>query len=139
MNLYSAFALFQTFLTRRNPAYVQFAVTGKCCLDCITCNSNKSRIIEKDLSLKEVEIISALLKKMKVLNIVLTGGEIFLRDDIVGIANLFKKQGISVRFQTNGILFNEKKIDAMIDNGFYDFTISLDSFDSETQDRLSGK
>jgi MoaA/NifB/PqqE/SkfB family radical SAM enzyme len=57
----------------------------------------------------EIDQCAKILKEMKVPKIVVTGGEPFLRPDIVDIVSLLNRYGFSVRIQTNGTLVTEKK------------------------------
>jgi MoaA/NifB/PqqE/SkfB family radical SAM enzyme len=79
-------------------------VTTKCNSRCITCNMWK-RHTSDELSLEEIKNIfkSKCMKGTKV--VYLTGGEPFLRDDLVEIVNfIFDELGCSVSFTTNGLL-----------------------------------
>jgi len=132
-------SILKAIITKRVPIYVQFAVTKNCNLRCKMCASNSSRSQEKDLSVNDIGKIAAVLDKIGVAVVVLTGGEPFIRNDLPEIISAFTKRGITVRVQTNGILATEDKIKLSINAGLKDITISLDTLSGELQDRISGK
>ena len=137
MKLRNQWLFLEALLTKRVPVYVQYAVTRKCNLHCRICNSNLSRSQETDLTLPKIRRLALILKNMKVATVVLTGGEPFLRDDIIEILNLFKDAGLEVRFQTNVFLLTPGLAARLNRAGTNGITLSLDSLDSEIQDRMT--
>jgi cyclic pyranopterin phosphate synthase len=87
--------------------------------------------------LPEIKRLGLILKKMRVSILVLTGGEPFIRKDIIEIAKLFKAYGLEVRFQTNGFLLTPELINELGKLGTNGITISLDSLKPEIQDGLT--
>jgi len=137
MKLRNKLLLLKALITKRVPVYVQYAVTKKCNLNCAICNSNLSRDDETDLPLSEIKRLAIILKNIQVSNLVLTGGEPFIRKDIIEIAKIFKTSGLEVRFQTNGFLITPELIIELRKLDTSGITISLDSLDPEIQDRLT--
>jgi len=137
MNLRTKILLLKALITKRVPIYVQYAVTSKCNLNCNICNSNFSRDKEIDLTLQEIKRLGLILKKIKVSTLVLTGGEPFIRKDIIEIAKIFKTCGLEVRFQTNGFLLTPEIMIELSKLRVDGITISLDSLNPEIQDRLT--
>jgi len=137
MKLRNKLLLLKAFITKRVPVYVQYAVTKKCNLNCAICNSNLSRDDETDLPLSEIKRLAIILKNIQVSNLVLTGGEPFIRKDIIEIAKIFKTSGLEVRFQTNGFLLTPELIIDLYKLGTNGITISLESLNPEIQDRLT--
>lgn len=96
------------FSSSMKPIYLEFNITSKCNARCIMCNiwkDNKSQ----DLSLKEIESIisSPVLSDVKRINI--TGGEPFLRKDLIDIIRLMNsklKNTREILIATNGLLTN---------------------------------
>jgi radical SAM protein with 4Fe4S-binding SPASM domain len=88
----------------------------------------------KEMTIKEIEQYAKILKELKVPNVVVTGGEPFLRQDIVEIVKLLNNYGFSTRLQTNGTLVTEEKIKALTKAGLKNITTSLDSLDKKTFD-----
>jgi len=90
------------------------------------------------MTIHEIEQCAKILKELKVPNIVVTGGEPFLRPDIVDIISLLNHYGFSIRLQTNGTLVTEEKIKALAEAGLKDITISLDTLDEKKFDWICG-
>ena len=95
------------FLHNKLPFYLIFYPTSRCNASCPHCfnfrrQANASR--ERELSLEEIDRISRGFDHIKVLTI--TGGEPFLRDDLVQIVSIFhKNNGVQyVSLHTNGFL-----------------------------------
>ncbi len=96
---------------KRNPIHLTFFVTRRCNMKCPFCFYllNKDREIENEsnsaeLSIDEIEKISSSMKKL--LWLAFSGGEIFLRPDIVEITDIFYKNNkpAIILFPTNGLL-----------------------------------
>lgn len=104
---YSPFRHIGSIIWKRNPIHLTFFLTRKCNARCPFCfyppkNGNGGGLT--DLSLEEIEKISASLDNL--LWLAFSGGEIFLRDDIVEIANVFYKNNkpAIILLSTNGLL-----------------------------------
>ena len=67
----------------------------------------------------------------------LIGGEPFVRKDIHLIVKAFTSRGIHVRLQTNG-LATEEQLENCLKAGSSDISISLDSLNQKTQDKING-
>src|SRR3990170_2395409 len=76
--------------TRFIPLYVLLELTGRCNLRCHHCYGAGGG--GDELSLEEIGPILDQLAAEGALNLVLTGGEIFLREDLLDIASTAKKK-----------------------------------------------
>jgi len=110
---------------------VIWELTGRCNLKCRHCFASVTS--EKNLSAKELnaqEAISVIeqFKDAKVAKVMLTGGEVFVRDDIMQIIRAIRERckDIVIDITTNALLINNDVISelkkAMVD----ELTISLD-------------
>jgi MoaA/NifB/PqqE/SkfB family radical SAM enzyme len=92
-----------TWLSNKLNSAIIF-VTFNCNSRCITCFNWKNLNKYKDLTLEEFEIISRRLPKLK--SILLSGGEPFIRNDIVKLVEIFIKNNSLkiVGIPTNGLL-----------------------------------
>lgn len=114
-----------------NSAYVH--VTNHCNLNCLGCYSlDKKRNMGNDLKTEDVKIILRELRSEGINNIVISGGEPFLRRDLEKILKFAKQdckfEKISVI--TNGVVITEDKIKETkpyID----DIAVSVDGFDEK--------
>lgn len=129
--------LARSILTREHPVYVQFYVTARCNLRCEQCNIIYANSDATEVSIDGVKKIAENLERIGVSIVLLTGGEPFVRKDLPEIVAEFRKRAIHVRIQTNG-LAREENIQACIDAGVNDISISLDSIHPGTQDLMNG-
>lgn len=93
----------------RNPIYLIHFVTNRCNARCLHCfvfqEKTNPRYLGKELSLDEIEKIATSLS-FSLVNVSLTGGEPFLRNDLVKIVNLYAQKACvnSINIATNGSL-----------------------------------
>jgi MoaA/NifB/PqqE/SkfB family radical SAM enzyme len=99
-----------TLIKRRVlPIYLIFGVTNTCNSRCLTCfNWQLNDQKKEELSLEEIEkFVSSM--RHKLLTLVLTGGEVFLRRELLAIIKIFQKytdpQFLAI--PTNGIQYRE--------------------------------
>ncbi len=94
-------------LKKHIPLHIMFELTYKCNLKCVHCYVvNKNEY--KELTTEEVKNILTQLADLGGLFITFTGGEIFVRPDILEILNYAKEKHFVIRFFTNGTLINKQ-------------------------------
>ena len=121
------------------PVYVQMAVTKRCNLSCLMCNSTRSRQDERELGIDEIARLAHVLAQMRPGVFILTGGEPFVRKDLVAVYRAFVDRGIVPRLQTNGLLAKEETLRQLVGLGLREVTLSLDSLDEARQDAINGR
>lgn len=86
------------------PLYLVFFITERCLAHCKHCLLGEKRVGLQELSLDEIERVSRSLGR--ILFLLPTGGEPFLRDDIAEIVRIFHRnnQTANVGIPTNGYL-----------------------------------
>jgi len=95
----------------------------------------------KELEVVDLDKIEKIAKNLHDIGagvVLLTGGEPFIRDDIVDIVRIFRKYGLTPRLQTAGLL---SRFDNMLECcrlGAKDINISLDTLDEGLADRING-
>jgi len=105
---YSPFRHLGSVFYKRAPIQFTFFVTRRCNARCPFCfylsRKNKSGDDQPELSLDEIQKISGSLGNL--LWVAFSGGEIFLRNDLVAITEIFYKQNkpAIILFPTNGLL-----------------------------------
>jgi len=105
---YSPFRHIDSIFCKHSPIHLTVFLTRRCNARCPYCFYLHDRSISSDntseLSTDELEKISASLGRL--LWLAFSGGEIFLRDDIVDIAKIFYKRNkpAVMLFPTNGLL-----------------------------------
>jgi len=139
INTKTALTFLKGVVTKKSPMYVQFALAKGCNIKCLMCSVVENRSHEKELTLSDIDILAHNLDKMGVSMLILTGGEPFLRKDLSDVVRIFKKHHIESRLQTNGLLVTEENLQAVIDAGVSEVTISLDTLNIEKQDVINQK
>jgi radical SAM protein with 4Fe4S-binding SPASM domain len=105
---YSPFRHIGSIFWKRRPVQLTFFLTKRCNAKCSFCfykaGKNNAGNKSSELSLNEIEKISA--STGTLLWLAFSGGEIFLRDDIVEITNVFYKNNrpAIILLPTNGLL-----------------------------------
>ncbi|MGQ9705440.1 MAG: radical SAM protein [bacterium] len=89
------------------PLMVVLELTYRCNLRCIHCYI-ESCSSKDELTLGEIDILLEQLKDAGTMLLILTGGEIFVRDDLEEILRLIKKKGFGVRIFTNATMINDR-------------------------------
>lgn len=106
--MYSPFRYLGSTIRKRRPIHLTFFVTRKCNARCPFCfyikNATEQATDTKELSLQEIRKIS--LSMDKLLWLAFSGGEVFLRKDIVAISQIFYAQNKPsiMLYPTNGHL-----------------------------------
>jgi radical SAM protein with 4Fe4S-binding SPASM domain len=84
----------------------QIALTYRCNLNCIHCFESKDP--EEELTFLEIKAILQQLKEQGCVKLGLTGGELFLREDILEIIAFAKKACFDIILLTNGTLLTKE-------------------------------
>jgi MoaA/NifB/PqqE/SkfB family radical SAM enzyme len=119
------------------PLSGHFELTSRCNLRCRHCYGlfETSR---DTLSTEQVFRIIDDLRDNGTLGLVLTGGELFFRKDILAILRYLAEQKFVVRINTNGTLIDESVVKALQELGnIYRIHISLYSYEPEVHDRIT--
>ena len=118
------------------PMYGWWDLTSACNFRCVHCLYNDTEYSAKeDLSHEQAMNLADDLIEAGIVEIILTGGEIFMRPDTLDIAEKFKKNNISVKLLTNAALINDEHIERIAEmfNPYLDMLqISLDGATHET-------
>lgn len=124
-------------LTKNRPIYVQFYVTARCNLTCEQCNVIYANADQEECTTDDARRIAENLAKIGTSVVLLTGGEPFVRKDIIPIAKAFMENKVHPRLQTNG-LASRRNLEDMAAIGAHDISISLDSLNDDLQDTING-
>lgn len=87
------------------------------------------------------DIIKRIIKESNeigVFNVSLTGGEIFLRDDILEIIEYIRSLGMRVFLLSNGILLTEEIVKSLSEQHISEFSTTLFSLDNAVHDFITG-
>ena len=131
-------SILKGILTKKSPFYIQYFITNKCHLRCKMCNIVSSNEKCNPIDLEKIDKIAKNLQAIGAGVVLLTGGEPFLRDDIVQIVRIFTSYGLTPRLQTAGLI---QKFDNMLkcnELGAKDINVSLDTLDEDLGDKING-
>jgi len=123
---------FRSIIPNR-PYHVQWFITRKCNFRCKGCNVWQEQD-PKELSTEDIKKGLDILKEMNVIEIVISGGNPLLREDIKEIIDYASRSFITTVYD-NGSMAVEK-IDSLRNADFV--AISIDSLDSAKNDLIKG-
>ncbi len=115
---YSPFSHIDSIFWKHSPIHLTFFLTRRCNARCPFCFylSSETEKDSSELTLAEIEKISSSMGRL--LWLAFSGGEIFLRDDLVEITKIFyeKNKPAIILFPTNGLLSNliKEKIETIL-------------------------
>lgn len=115
-------------------------ITNRCNLRCKMCDQWKtdSCLFPQELNTREWFSFVDSVERMKPIVMVVTGGELFLRDDIFDILGYIKKKKISLHICTNGVLLDGIKVKKIKELGIDSISVSLDSHSAHIHNELRG-
>lgn len=114
------------------PVVVILHLTDRCNLNCVHCYKKYvAKWVPKseELSLKEYKKLIEELANYGIVRVVLTGGEPFLREDLVEIISCIKKNGLIYALTTNGTIIDEKVLEQIstVSSKYDSIQISIDT------------
>ncbi len=122
------------------PRFATVYIENKCHLRCDHCyESAESHPHDARMSLADYDKLFDELAALGVLYLSLTGGEIFLRGDVLDIAALGRKKRFAVRLFTSGTLINEERADRIAQLKVSEVQVSLYSADPAVHDAFVGQ
>ena len=122
----------------KKPTFVSFNVTNRCNERCPMCSL--WRTTSEELTLEEIERILMDLKNFGIQLVEISGGEPFLRTDILDIFALLDRIGLLYTITTNGTVLTGGHIKGLQRaRKALQIAISLDSLDQDRYARLRGQ
>lgn len=120
-------------LVKEHPLRTLFwECTLRCNLNCRHCGSDcKSSSVTPDMPKEDfLRAVDDLIPHIDVrlLQVVFTGGEALVRNDLEEVGNELKRRGIGWGLVTNGMLLTEKRMESLIASGMIAITLSMDGF-----------
>jgi MoaA/NifB/PqqE/SkfB family radical SAM enzyme len=119
---------------RRVPVDVHWDLNTVCQHDCVMCYWSDA---QQGLSTADVKQVLDALAGAGCLFLTLSGGEIFLREDILEILDHATDRGFVVTVKTNGTLLTEDQVRIMAGMGIYEVHISLHAATAKVQDKVT--
>ncbi|MDY3747205.1 MAG: GTP 3',8-cyclase MoaA [Lachnospiraceae bacterium] len=126
----------------RNIEYMRISVTDRCNMRCMYCMPHEGvvwRPHEEMLSYDEIVRLCKIFAALGISKIKLTGGEPLVRKNLSSLVKRIKSlDGIeNVTLTTNG-LFLAQQLDALSDAGLDAVNISVDTFDEDVFQKITG-
>jgi len=125
----------------RKIDYMRLSITDRCNLRCKYCMPEDVECISHDnvLRLEEIHRLCAIMAKLGVKTIRLTGGEPLVRKGWLGFARELKAiKGVeNITLTTNGILL-EEHLEELKELGITKLNISLDTLDPDIYEKITG-
>ena len=120
------------------PLRVMFELTYRCNFKCPHCYVPAAYRKYPELKTKDVFSILDQLKAIGCLYLGFTGGEPFLRKDLMEILHYARKSGFEVIIYTNGSLINEKGAKQLGQIGLNKVDVTIPAMSREAFERISG-
>lgn len=120
------------------PSLVEWLLTGRCNLRCIHCSTWRSGDVPDGLSTPEALALADRVAELKVFNVILSGGEPFLRDDLAEVCGRLAGQGVNVLIPTNGGLVTPAAARRVVAAGPRMVQVSVDGQNAATHDHIRG-
>lgn len=92
---------------------VYLEITNLCNLSCIHCYANTNQKLKKELNTEEILRLIDRLSELGVLEIIVTGGEPFVRKDIFTILDYIKSKHMDFSLFTNGVLLDKNRAEKL--------------------------
>lgn len=124
------------------PNYCCFSITLRCLMQCKNCYIWKQKEdFSKELSIEKwieaIGFLSSLLDKKN--DIIITGGEPLLKENILDFITFCSRRDIKISLQTNAFMLNEELAKKLSDTGLWRVGISFYSLREEIHDFLRGR
>lgn len=112
-------------------------LTRRCNLKCLHCYIDQPKTYKNELSTAEIKSIISQLAKAGSMSLIFTGGEVFLRDDILELCSFARSLGFDLRIFTNGTLIDGNIAAGLAKIGISGIEISLYG-KRQTHDKITG-
>ncbi|MFC1716164.1 radical SAM protein [Candidatus Poribacteria bacterium] len=128
---------FRNFILRNRPFFAHMIMTKRCNLRCTYYEAWRVPPNPNELSTSEWFKVIDKLDELGVYVLSFTGGEPLLKPGVFDIIRYSRSEGFYTRLTSNGTL-TERLYEDLLDSGVNSISVSLDSAEPDTQDRLSG-
>ena len=120
--------------------HITIALTHRCMLNCVHCYAGGRRTEgEKELSTEEVKSVLDQARSMGVLQLMFSGGEPLLREDLPELIRYARNLGFLTVVNTNGWLLDRERVAVLKEAGLTQCRVSIDAPNPEICDRLRGE
>lgn len=120
------------------PLYVYWNVTSRCNLRCAHCLSDSGAARKGEMSYSQGVALIDEMAANRAFFLYLSGGEPFLRPDLLELIERARAYGISVSLATNGVFVTPEKAGHLKSLGVAEVMVSLDGPDAASHDAFRG-
>ena len=120
------------------PKSVIWDVTYACNLKCPHCLTSSRKALKRELTTDQAMALVDMMTKAKILYLSLSGGEPFLRPDIIPILKHIASTNMRLDIATNGVALPVDILKAMRDLPIFQIQVSIDGI-GEQHDRFRGR
>lgn len=121
------------------PERVTLNITNRCNLACRYCAVSSTRNSPGELSLEEWRAVIEELARIKVFQVLISGGEPFMRTDFLDILKCLARYPMRIAVNTNGTCCSEEILAHLAEGGRLNHVqVSLDGPNARVHDRLRG-
>lgn len=120
---------------RPSPTLAVWAFTQACDQHCMACGPRSGKTLRNELSTDEALRLVDDLAQMGVGEVVLIGGEAYLRPDFLQVIRAIRERGMRATMTTGGYGFTQQHIEAAAEAGLQLVSFSIDGL-SSTHDAL---
>lgn len=123
------------------PTDIFLSITHRCNLSCYHCTVYPSDYKNNELTLKELFALIDELADLKIFTVRISGGEPFLRKDLMDIIEKIVKNNIRLSINTNAMFISETITKKLLKyrNRIDDIMVSIDGSKSQIHEQLRGK
>lgn len=122
-----------------SPVSVFLNLTNSCNLRCVYCSAASGVPDPMDLAPDELRRVIDELIALKVLKVIVTGGEPFVRTDVFDLLERLLGGGLCLSLITNGTLIRGETAQRLAELGLWNVSVSLDGTLPEVNDRTRGE
>jgi radical SAM protein with 4Fe4S-binding SPASM domain len=119
------------------PRWAVWELTLACDQKCAHCGPRAGERRPDELTTEECLAVVRELKELGCGEVVLIGGEAYLRNDFILVIRAIREAGMSCTMTTGGLNLTKARAEAMIEAGIRSVTFSIDGLEA-THDRLRG-
>lgn len=129
----------QIHICPKKPLFVDFEITDRCSLRCITCTKWRVKNPGPELATQDWKrVITGLREWLGPFDLIFGGGEPFLRGDLLEIISFAHGLEVKTSVVSNGYNIDENLADAILSSGLDCLYISLNGIEPETHDFTRG-
>ncbi len=122
------------------PERVTLNITNQCNLNCLYCAVSSTKNAPGDMKLEEWRAVIDELARIKVFNLLISGGEPFLRGDLFELLEHILKYHFRISINTNGTVLNDRVLSLVSGSRRLDnIQVSVDGPDPVTHDAIRGR